>query len=59
MVDAVEQHGASSSRRNRFWTAAVETKRLESFVSKCETGERKVDVVELEEFARLYEKGIE
>ncbi len=26
--------------------------------SKCETGERRVDAVELEDFARLYRKGV-
>jgi len=28
--------------------------RPQSFVAKCESGERRVDVVELEQFAKLY-----
>jgi transcriptional regulator with XRE-family HTH domain len=32
--------------------------RPQSFVSKCESGERRVDVVELQELARLYEKSL-
>lgn len=31
----------------------------QSFVSKCESGERRVDVVELERFAKLYGKSLE
>jgi transcriptional regulator with XRE-family HTH domain len=32
--------------------------KLQSYVSKCEVGDRRVDVVELAEFAELYEKPI-
>ena len=34
-------------------------RRPQSFVSKCESGERRVDVVELQEFARLYGKSLD
>jgi len=30
----------------------------QSFVSKCESGERRVDAVELERFAKLYGKAV-
>ena len=30
----------------------------QSFVSKCESGERRVDVVELERFAEIYGKAV-
>jgi transcriptional regulator with XRE-family HTH domain len=33
--------------------------RPQSFVSKCESGERRVDVIELAEFARLYGQPLE
>ncbi len=37
---------------------AAALRRPQSFVSKCESGERRLDVVELEELARLYRKPI-
>jgi hypothetical protein len=38
--------------------AAKKLKQPQSFVSRCETGERRVDAIELEDFAKLYGKGI-
>jgi len=38
--------------------AAMALRRPQSFVSKCESGERRVDVIELEDFARVYERPV-
>jgi len=38
--------------------AAARLNRPQSFVSKCESGERRVDVVELAKFAKMYGKPI-
>jgi len=39
--------------------AAARLKRPQSFISKCESGERRVDVVELQRFADLYRKNLD
>jgi hypothetical protein len=38
---------------------AEKLEKLQSYVSKCESGERRVDVVELLDFAEIYGKPIE
>lgn len=48
-----------AARQEAMLTQAEVARRLhrtQAFVSKCESGERRVDVVELEAFARLYGK---
>ena len=49
------------ARRDAGLTQEEVARRLgkpQSFVSKCESGERRVDVIELSKFARLYGKDI-
>lgn len=51
-----------AARREAGLTQAEVARRLgrpQSFVSKCESGERRVDVVELAAFGRIYRKTLE
>lgn len=40
------------------WLAADKLGRTQSYIAKCESGERSVNAVELQEFARLYRKKV-
>ena len=37
---------------------AAALRRPQSFMSKCESGERRIDIIELEDFARVYGKPV-
>ena len=39
--------------------AARRLRKTQSFVSRCETGDRRVDIVELQAFARIYRKTVQ
>ena len=48
------RHGAGLTQQE----VAAKLGKPQSFVSKCESGERRVDVVELERFAEIYGKAV-
>jgi transcriptional regulator with XRE-family HTH domain len=50
---AREEAGLTQAR------AAAALKKPQSFVSKCESGERRIDVIELDDFAKLYRKAVQ
>lgn len=37
---------------------AMLLERTQSFVSKIEAGQRRIDIIQLKEFARIYKKGL-
>lgn len=51
-----------AARKQAGLTQAETARRLgrpQSFVAKCEAGERRVDVVELADFARIYQEDLD
>ncbi len=53
MKEARQDAGFTQAR------AAAALNKPQSFVSKCESGERRIDVIELGDFAELYGKAIQ
>lgn len=45
------------SRLTQFEVSKI-IKRPQSYISKCEAGEQRVDIVELNKFAKLYKKSL-
>jgi len=53
LVDARNGVGMSQAR------VAEKLSKPQSYVSKCESGERRIDVIELKKFAQLYNKTLD
>lgn len=51
--------GAREQARLTQFEVAQRLGRPQSYVSKCESGERRIDIIELMEFAALYRKRLE
>jgi len=39
--------------------AAQKLKKPQSYIAKCESGERRVDIMELQKFAQIYKKKVD
>jgi len=52
LIAARKEHGMTQAN------VAEILQKPQSFVSKCESGERRVDIIELKKFAGIYNKNI-